>query len=277
MMRELPIFTSAVDVDSFKEAIPRDLSVEKIVMAAVLLVLCIVLIKLLLKLSARALSRSKLDTRIQTVITGVIKAVLVFVAILLIAETLGVNTTSLLAILSVAGLAVSLSIQDTLSNLASALMILSSKPFKLGDFIEVKGNSGTVEQIGIVYTTIATPDNRHVCIPNRQITSNEITNYTAVGKRRVEINLSASYDAPIETVKAALIKAAEHPARLADEPVFARVSGYGDSAIAYTLRLWAKPEDYWDVYFDVLEACKAAFDEAGVEMTYPHLNVHTVT
>lgn len=271
------IFTSAVDVDSLKEAIPRDLTLEKIVTAAVLLVLCVVLIKLLMKLSRRALSRSKLDARLQNVVSNVIKTVLVFVAVLLIAQSLGINTTSLLAILSIAGLAVSLSIQDTLSNLASALTILSSKPFKLGDFIEVKGKSGTVEQIGIIYTTIATPDNQHVCIPNRQITSNEITNYTAVGKRRVEIHLSASYDAPIEKVKEALTKAAEHPQRLPEEPIFARVSSYGDSAIEYTLRLWTRPEDYWDVYFDVLEACKARFDEDGIEMTYPHLNVHQVS
>lgn len=276
-MRYTPLLTASVDVESFKDALPRDLSVEKIVTAAVLLILCVVLIKLFTKLSTRALSRSKLDTRIQNVVVTTIKTVLVFVAVLIIAETLGVNTTSLLAILSVAGLAVSLSIQDTLSNLASALMILSAKPFKLGDFIEVKGKSGTVEQIGIVYTTIATPDNQHICIPNHQITSNEITNYTAVGKRRVEINLSASYDAPIEKVKAALLKAAAHPGRLAEEPVFARVRGYGDSAIEYTLRLWTKPEDYWDVYFDVLEACKTAFDEDGIEMTYPHVNIHQIS
>ena len=272
-----PPLAAAVDMQNVADMLPKDLTLEKILYTLVLFLVCCLLIKLLMRATSRILERSRLDKRLHTAIRSAVKAVLVFVAVIVLAEAIGINTSSLLAILSVAGLAVSLSIQDSLSNLASAIMILTAKPFKIGDFIEVKGKSGTVEQTGIIYTTILTPDNQRIHIPNSQITSNEITNLTAVGRRRVEINISASYDAPVEAVKAALLQAAAHPKLLPDEPVFARVSKYADSAVEYTLRFWTKPEDFWDTYYDVLEACKRAFDDAGIEMTYPHLNVHTAT
>ena len=272
-----PLLAAAVDMQNVADILPKNLTLEKILYTLVLFLVCCLLIKLLMRATSRILERSRLDKRLHTAIRSAVKAVLVFVAVIVLAEAIGINTSSLLAILSVAGLAVSLSIQDSLSNLASAIMILTAKPFKIGDFIEVKGKSGTVEQTGIIYTTILTPDNQRIHIPNNQITSNEITNLTAVGRRRVEINISASYDAPVEAVKAALLQAAAHPKLLPDEPVFARVSKYADSAVEYTLRFWTKPEDFWDTYYDVLEACKRAFDDAGIEMTYPHLNVHTAT
>ncbi len=272
-----PLLAAAVDMQNVADILPKNLTLEKILYTLVLFLVCCLLIKLLMRATSRILERSRLDKRLHTAIRSAVKAVLVFVAVIVLAEAIGINTSSLLAILSVAGLAVSLSIQDSLSNLASAIMILTAKPFKISDFIEVKGKSGTVEQTGIIYTTILTPDNQRIHIPNSQITSNEITNLTAVGRRRVEINISASYDAPVEAVKAALLQAAAHPKLLPDEPVFARVSKYADSAVEYTLRFWTKPEDFWDTYYDVLEACKRAFDDAGIEMTYPHLNVHTAT
>lgn len=272
-----PLLAAAVDMQSVADMLPKNLTLEKILYTLILFLVCCLLIKLLMRATSRILERSRLDKRLHTAIRSAVKTVLVFIAVIVLAEAIGINTSSLLAILSVAGLAVSLSIQDSLSNLASAIMILTAKPFKIGDFIEVKGKSGTVEQTGIIYTIILTPDNQRIHIPNSQITSNEITNFTAVGKRRAEIVVSASYDAPVEAVKAALLQAAAHPKLLPDEPVFARVSKYADSAVEYTLRFWTKPEDFWDTYYDVLEACKRAFDDAGIEMTYPHLNVHTAT
>ena len=197
-----------------------------------------------------------------------------FDSIMLLAGTLGVDTSSLLAILSVAGLAVSLSIQDSLSNLASAVVLLTTHPFKVGDFIEVSGKSGTVRQIGVFHTQIATPDNQLVYLPNSQITSAQITNVTGNALRRIEIVVQASYDAAPDTVKEALVRAAQHPKRVDFEPVFARLSGYGDSAISYTLRLWTAGCDYWDVYYDVLENISREFSRSNIEMTYPHINVH---
>ncbi len=249
-------------------------SLPKLISAAILLVICIVFIKVILSATSKMLARSKLDRSFHTFIRSSVKIILVFLAIMLLAGTLGVDTSSLLAILSVAGLAVSLSIQDSLSNLASAVVLLTTRPFKVGDFIDVSGKSGTVRQIGVFYTQIATADNQLVYLPNSHITSAQITNVTGTDMRRLEIVVEASYDAKPDDVKAALQRAAAHPKRLEDQPVFARLSGYGDNAVSYTLRLWVRPEDYWDVYYDVLERIGAEFAQASIEMTYPHLNVH---
>lgn len=249
-------------------------SPAKVICAAILLLICIICIKLLLKATDKMLKSSKLDRSCHAFIRSSIKIVLVFVSILLLAGTLGIDTSSLLALLSVAALAVSLSIQDTLSNLASAVVLLTTHPFKVGDFIEVGGKSGTVRQIGVFHTQIATIDNQLVFLPNSQITSAQITNVTGSGLRRIDLTVQASYDAPVEAVKAALVRAAQHPKRVDKEPVFARLTGYEDSAVSYTLRLWAAVEDYWDVYYDVLEAIGREFRKSDIEMTYPHINVH---
>ena len=249
-------------------------SLPKLVSAAILLVICIICIKIILRATEKMLKSSKLDKSCHAFIRSSIKIVLVFLAIMLLAGTLGVDTSSLLAILSVAGLAVSLSIQDSLSNLASAVVLLTTRPFKVGDFIEVGGKSGTVRQIGVFHTQIATPDNQLVYLPNSQITSAQITNVTGNALRRIEIVVQASYDAAPDTVKEALVRAAQHPKRVDFEPVFARLSGYGDSAISYTLRLWTAGCDYWDVYYDVLENISREFSRSNIEMTYPHINVH---
>ena len=249
-------------------------SLPKLVSAAILLVICIICIKIILRATEKMLKSSKLDKSCHALLRSSIKIVLVFLAIMLLAGTLGVDTSSLLAILSVAGLAVSLSIQDSLSNLASAVVLLTTHPFKVGDFIEVGGKSGTVRQIGVFHTQIATPDNQLVYLPNSQITSAQITNVTGNALRRIEIVVQASYDAAPDTVKEALVRAAQHPKRVDFEPVFARLSGYGDSAISYTLRLWTAGCDYWDVYYDVLENISREFSRSNIEMTYPHINVH---
>ena len=243
-------------------------SLPKLVSAAILLVICIICIKIILRATEKMLKSSKLDKSCHAFIRSSIKIVLVFLAIMLLAGTLGVDTSSLLAILSVAGLAVSL------SNLASAVVLLTTRPFKVGDFIEVGGKSGTVRQIGVFHTQIATPDNQLVYLPNSQITSAQITNVTGNALRRIEIVVQASYDAAPDTVKEALVRAAQHPKRVDFEPVFARLSGYGDSAISYTLRLWTAGCDYWDVYYDVLENISREFSRSNIEMTYPHINVH---
>ena len=246
----------------------------KLISAAILLVVCGVLIKLILKATDRMLGRSRLDKAVHPFIRTIIKLVLLFTAIMLIAGTLGVDTSSLLALLSVAGLAVSLALQNVLSNMASAVILLTTKPFQIGHFIEMGSVSGTVMKIGAICTDILTLNNQLVHVPNSEITGSTVTNYTASDKRRLEYKITASYDAPVEDVKAALLRAAEHPLRMQDMQPIARVNGYGDSAIEYVLYLWIRPKDYMDVYYDVMEAVKCEFDAASIEMTYPHINVH---
>ena len=249
----------------------------KLISAAILLVVCGVLIKLILKATDRMLGRSRLDKAVHLFIRTIVKLVLLFTAIMLIAGTLGVDTSSLLALLSVAGLAVSLALQNVLSNMASAVILLTTKPFQIGHFIEMGSVSGTVVKIGAICTDILTLNNQLVHVPNSEITGSTVTNYTASDKRRLEYRITASYDAPVEDVKAALLRAAEHPLRMQEMQPIARVNGYGESAIEYVLFLWIRPKDYMDVYYDVLENVKREFDAAGIEMTYPHLNVHHIS
>ena len=249
----------------------------KLISAAILLVVCGVLIKLILKATDRMLGRSRLDKAVHPFIRTIVKLILLFTAIMLIAGTLGVDTSSLLALLSVAGLAVSLALQNVLSNMASAVILLATKPFQIGHFIEMGSVSGTVVKIGAICTDILTLNNQLVHVPNSEITGSTVTNYTASDKRRLEYRITASYDAPVEDVKAALLRAAEHPLRMQEMQPIARVNGYGESAIEYVLFLWIRPKDYMDVYYDVLENVKREFDAAGIEMTYPHINVHHIS
>ena len=249
----------------------------KLISAAILLVVCGVLIKLILKATDRMLGRSRLDKAVHPFIRTIVKLVLLFTAIMLIAGTLGVDSSSLLALLSVAGLAVSLALQNVLSNMASAVILLTTKPFQIGHFIEMGSVSGTVVKIGAICTDILTLNNQLVHVPNSEITGSTVTNYTASDKRRLEYRITASYDAPVENVKAALLRAAEHPLRMQEMQPIARVNGYGESAIEYVLFLWIRPKDYMDVYYDVLENVKREFDAAGIEMTYPHINVHHIS
>ena len=249
-------------------------ALSKIIAAAILLVVCVVFIKILMRLTSRVLERSRLEKSAHGFIRTMVRLVLVFIAIMLIAGTLGVDTSSLLAIFSIAGLAISLSVQNALSNTISAVMLLTSKPYKVGDYIAVSGMEGTVREIGILYTRLVTLDGRDIRIPNSQVLAGSITNYSSEENRRVVLTISAGYDADIETVKAALRRAAQDDRVLPDEPVFARVSKYADSCTEYTLRFLVRSADYWPVYFDVLENVKRVFDEAGIQMTYPHINVH---
>ena len=249
----------------------------KLISAAILLVVCGVLIKLILKATDRMLGRSRLDKAVHPFIRTIVKLVLLFTAIMLIAGTLGVDTSSLLELLSVAGLAVSLALPNVLSNMASAVILLTTKPFQIGHFIEMGSVSGTVVKIGAICTDILTLNNQLVHVPNSEITGSTVTNYTASDKRRLEYRITASYDAPVEDVKAALLRAAEHPLRMQEMQPIARVNGYGESAIEYVLFLWIRPKDYMDVYYDVLENVKREFDAAGIEMTYPHINVHHIS
>lgn len=246
--------------------------------ALILLVICLAVVKILLKTVDRMLQRTKIDRSLHGFLRSAVKALLLFLTVLIVADSLGVPMTSLIAVLSVAGLAVSLAVQNSLSNVAGGIQLLTSKPFTVGDYVEVSSIVGTVAYVGIFYTKIHTPDNKLVQIPNSQIAGEKITNYTAEPERRVDLTFTASYDAPVETVKQAVTQVmGSHPLTLATPEPFVRVSKYGDSAIEYTMRVWCATGDYWTVYFDMMEQVKAAFDACGVEMTYPHLNVHMIS
>lgn len=243
--------------------------------ALVLLLVCLVIKRIFLRLLDRGLDRGHIEKSFHAFIRSAVNILLWFVTILIVTQSLGVNATSLIALLSIAGLAVSLSVQDSLSNLAGGLTILSSQPFKVGDYVEIGDAAGTVLEIGMVHTKLNTVDNCRLVLPNSTVASAQVRNYSTEPLRRVDLTVGADYNAPAEQVKAALQGImAGHEKVLQDPAPFARLSSYGDSAIEYTLRAWCLTEDYWEVYYDLLEAIKAAFDAQGIGIPYPQVDVH---
>lgn len=250
-------------------------TVEKILTALVAVVVCLLLMKALLALLDRTAGRLHIDPLLRRPIRSVCKAVLVVVTVAVVLECLQIPATSLVALLSVAGLALSLALQGFLANVAGGLQLIASKPFKLGDYIEAGGCAGKVVEINLVYTKLDSIDNKLIQLPNSSIVAGNIINYTSEELRQVELRVTASYDAPVETVMATLNRlVGENPLTLATPGPTIHVRAYQDSAIEYLVRAWCANKDYWTVYYDLMDGLKPAFDRAGIEMTYPHLNVH---
>lgn len=253
------------------------LTVSKLAHALLTLAVCLIVVKLLLRTFDRIITRTSIEPTLHTFLRTAIKVVLLFLVVLIVADSLNFPVTSLIAVLSVFGLAVSLAVQNSLSNIAGGIQLLTSKPFKVGDYVQAGGMEGHVREIGIIYTRIATWDNKLIQIPNSQISGEKIVNYTAEPERRVDLTFSVSYDAPADTVRGTIMQViAAHPLTLTKPEPSVRVAKYGESSIDYAMRAWCATDDYWTVYYDMLEQVKTALDQAGVEMTYPHLNVHVV-
>ena len=250
------------------------LTLSKILPAVLILIVGLIAAKILSKLFAKMLERSKLSKSLHKMLHTVFTILLNGIVILIVLSTLGIDLTSLIAMLSVLSLAISLAVQGTLSNVAGGVQVLSAHPFQVGDFVEISGQSGTVLETGLVYTLILTPDNKRVYFPNSDVAASTIVNYSVEGKRRVDLTFSTSYDAPTETVLAALREAASNNKLLPGSDIFVALSKYGDSCIEYVVRTWCTADDYWDVYFTTIERVRKSFEKAGVEMSYPHLNVH---
>lgn len=263
----------SVDTASVKNFL-SNITLQKLPAGIITFVLTYLAARVILKLADRLLARSRLEQTIARFLRSALRILMWALIALTVAGSLGVNISSMVALLSVASLAISLAVQGALSNLVGGLMLLYTHPFRVGDYVELGEVAGTVQGIGMTYTTLTTPDQKQIFVPNSQITADRIVNYTAVASRRVDLTISASYNDGIEKVKAALLKAAEHPQVQADPPPFAAVNRYGDSAIEYVLRVWVPSAAYWDVYFAITENVKLRFDEEGITMTYPHLNVH---
>lgn len=247
---------------------------DKAIGAALTLAVGMVLIKAVLRLLGTTLEKSKLEKAAHGLILSLAKVGLYLLLGLSVAASLGIDVTGVVALASVLTLAVSLSLQNMLTNVLGGFTLLTTHPFHSGDFVDIGDQSGTVTAIDMNYTRLLTPDNKMVCIPNSTVMTATVVNYSASGSRRAELKISASYDAPTQKVVDALVLAATVDNALLDPAPFAAVDSYGDNAIQYVLRFWVKTPQYWDVYFLVNQRVKAVFDEQGIEMTYPHLNVH---
>ncbi len=251
-----------------------DFGLAKALPGLIILVVGILVIRIVLRIIKAALDKSKLEKAAHKLICSVVKVALFLLLGLIVASKLGIDVTGVVALASVLTLAISLSVQTALTNLIGGFTLLSTKPFASGDFVEIAGQSGTVQEIGLTYTKLTTADNKTISIPNRSVVAAQIVNYTVAGTRRVDVAVSASYDAPVETVLEALIEAGTVATILPDPAPASSVASYGDNAINYSLRVWCKTPDYWDTLCAVNKNVKAVFDAKGIEMTYPHLNVH---
>lgn len=253
-------------------------ALAKVLSALVALIVCIIAIRLITKLANKLLGKSKkLDGTIKGFITSAIKILLWILTAIIVADALGIPTTSLVALVSVAGLALSLSVQNIMSNLFSGITLLVSKPFVAGNFVDIGGKTGTIKTVGLFYTVMDTLDNTVVSIPNADVTAASLINYSAEPLRRVDMNFCTSYDAATEDVRKAIFEAIGRDERiLADPAPFVALNKYNDSSIDYVVRVWCNNADYWDVHFALNENVRESFADNGIMMTYNHLNVHVV-
>lgn len=244
--------------------------------ALVVLLIGFWLIKNVSKLIMRSKLAEKLDKGLLSFLCTFSSVLLKIILLISIVGYLGVPTTSFLTLLGTAGLAIGMSLQGSLSNLAGGILILTSKLFTVGDYIETASSAGTVSDIGLFYTTLVSADNKKLVIPNSALSSSVITNYSAESLRRVDIKVNAGYGSDIDSVNRLLTSlAAAHPLVASDPAPFARMLEMGDSSLVFTLRAWCKNADYWAVYFDLNEQIKKEFDRAHIEIPFPQLDVHS--
>ena len=246
----------------------------KLILALIVLVLGFWLVRLLV----RFLGKSKLmkkDPTVAKFLSGALKISLNTLVVVSVISILGVPMSSVIAVIASAGVAIGLALQGALSNFAGGMMILLFRPFRIGDFVDAGGYSGTVKEIGIFYTVLTTPDNREVTIPNGTITGASVVNYSVNDTRRVDLVVSVAYGSDVNRVREVLLDEAGKNASVQTEPApFVRLSKQNDSSLDFSVRVWTKKEDYWSVYFDLLESIQKRLDAEGIEIPFPQLDVH---
>ena len=264
--------------DSLENIRIGDISLATLCSALILLLICILVRKIVLRIFNRAISRTHMEKGLKSFLCSAAGIAMWIITILVVADSLGIPMTSLVALLSVVSLALSLSVQTILENLFSGMTILSTKPFTVGDYVEMGTTSGTVSSVGLFYTIMTTVDGKAIHIPNRTVTSSTLTNFSANTQRRIDITVSASYDDSTEKVKGAIGEALSNTPGLCQEPEpVVGISNYGDSAIQYSVWAWADTGNFVRAKFALMENIRDSFDRHGVTMTYNHLNVHLST
>lgn len=223
----------------------------------------------------KVLKHKNVDNTVSSFICSLTYGLLVLIAFIAAISHLGFNTTSLVAIVGAAGLAIGLALQGSLSNFASGILLITFKPFKAGDFVEVAGKSGIVEEVHVFSTKLRTPDNKTIIVPNGAITGSSITNFSTKDTRRIDLVIGVSYDANLAETKEVLTRVINNEERILKEPApTIGVLELADSSVNFAVRPWVKSSDYWPVYFDLLQTIKEELDNAGIEIPFPQMSVH---
>ncbi len=247
----------------------------RLLLALVILFLSFRIINLIARRVERSGEHGKLDKTLARVFAYVIRIGLKIGVGVCLVGYVGIDTSGLAALVTSLGVGIGLAVNGALSNLAGGVLIILTRPFRVDDFIEAQGHSGTVEDIHITYTVLRTPDNKTVYLPNGGLSGATVVNYSRKDTRRVDFTFSIAYTADFEAAKTLVGElCAAHTLVLSDPAPMVRVSAHGQSSVDLTARVWVKSADYWTVHFDLLEQVKAAFDEKGIEIPFPQMDVH---
>jgi len=270
----IPDIPSGLEVQQLLEThvLPWTIS---IVMAILIFLIGKFVVKMIVKFVKKLMLKAKVDEILINFVGSIIGAVLLLFVIIAALDQLGVNTTSMIALIGAAGLAVGLALQGTLQNFASGVMLIMFRPFNAGDYVEVASTSGTVEEIGIFTTTLLSVDNREIIIPNGEIFGGVIVNYSKRATRRVDMVFGIGYDDDLLKAKEIITRILGEDKRILADPAPVIVVGeLADSSVNFNVRPWCKTADYWGVYGDMHERIKLAFDAEGISIPYPQMDVH---
>jgi len=246
-----------------------------IVMAIAIFIIGKFIVKLLTNVARKLMNTAKVDTILIDFIGSIVKSILMLFVIIAALDQLGVDTTSLIALIGAAGLAIGLALQGSLQNLASGVMLIVFRPFNDGDFIDAAGVTGVVEKIGIFTTTMRSGDNREIIVPNGALFDGTITNFSKRETRRIDMVFGIGYDDDLKKAKDILNRLIEEDERILKDPApLVAVAELADSSVNFNVRPWARTADYWSVYFDFHEKVKLAFDAEGISIPYPQMDVH---
>jgi len=232
-------------------------------------------ISLVHRLSIKAMERAKVEPLLIKFLGNILRTLLLIVVVLAAISQLGIQTTSLIAVLGAAGLAVGLALQGSLANFAAGVLVIIFRPYKIGDYVEAGGVAGVIDDVQIFTTELKTGDNRKIIVPNGQMMSGAITNYSSHDTRRVDLVASVGYDADIDVVRRVLEEVVAKDARVLESPApNVRMNAMLDSSVNWIVRPWVKASDYWDVYWEMTEEIKRRFDAEGISIPFPQRDVH---
>ena len=241
------------------------------------LIIGFIIIKVIIKMMNRFKIFRRLDETVVSILKGIVVFFIYAIYLITLLSILGVPMTTFVAILSAMGLAVALALQGNLSNFAGAIMILTFKPFKVGDFIDSQGTMGTVKEIQLFFTHLLTPDNRKVIIPNSELVNARVTNFTSEARRRIDLIFGVSYDSDIEYVKTLILEIIHNNEMILSDPeAVVRLANHNSSSLDYDVKVWVEKDNYWAVRYDLHEQIKTSFDEHNISIPFPQRDIHLI-